>query len=192
MRIQAGNRSGKFRRCASGARGTSMRISILRVSVWSIVGATVFAMPAAAQNVSDGLRACAAIGDGDQRLACYDRELARALASTAAPATPAREPQRLTPEERFGMRGELARVEKERSRVGDPDLNQLEAKIMRLEELPTGEQVVTLENGQVWQERTPGVLRAKVGDSVTIRSGSLGSFFMTGRSGRAARVSRLR
>jgi hypothetical protein len=147
---------------------------------------------AAAQGVPSALRACAAESDNGQRLACYDREMAKALAAGTGPAAAASTAAQLSPEERFGMRGELAREVQQRAKEGNPDLERVETKVTSIALRAGGEQLVTIENGQVWEERTAGTLRVKVGESVTIRSGALGSFFMTGPSGRAARVTRIR
>ncbi len=145
-----------------------------------------------AQELPAALLACAAEKDDAARLGCYDREMARALA--AAPKAVAAKPlvATLSPEERFGFRGELAREVEERAKVDSPDLERLVAKITAVSRKPTGEQVITLENGQVWIERAGTSASVKVGDTVSIRPASLGSFLMTGPSGRAARVARIR
>jgi hypothetical protein len=154
---------------------------------------TVVAIPEVhAQEVPDALRACAAEKDDGARLACYDREMARALAAVPTSATTKPLVATLSPEERFGFRGELAREVEERAKEGSPDLERLVSKISALSRKPTGELVMTLENGQVWIERAGTSAGVKVGDSVSIRPASLGSFLMTGPSGRAARVSRIR
>jgi hypothetical protein len=162
---------------------------------WLLAGmlvAVVAPHDANAQAVPIALRACAAERDDGARLACYDREMARALA--AAPASAAAKPlvATLSPEERFGFRGELAREVEERAKVGSPDLEKLVSKISAVSRKPTGELIMTLDNGQVWIERAGTSAGVKVGDVVSIRPASLGSFLMTGPSGRAARVSRIR
>jgi hypothetical protein len=163
-------------------------------STWVVsVFVTVAALSdARAQEIPAALRACAGEKDDGARLACYDHEMARSLA--AAPAETATKPvvATLSPEERFGFRGELAREVEERAKVGSPDLERLVAKVTALSRRPTGELVMTLENGQVWIERAGSSASVKVGDTVSIRPASLGSFLITGPSGRAARVSRIR
>jgi hypothetical protein len=146
------------------------------------------------QGVPAAVRACASETDAAARLACFDREVARATASdsgAAAVPVPAAAPQ-LSPEERFGIRGELAREVEARTKVGNPDLERLTSKVTAMSRSPNGEMTVTIENGQVWAEREPGALRVRVGETVTIRTAALGSFLLTGTNGRAARVYRLR
>jgi hypothetical protein len=56
-----------------------------------------------------------------------------------------------------------------------------------------GEAVVTLDNGQVWQEAEGGsILEAKPGDTVTIYAGVLGSFAMSTPQTSSRRVKRVR
>lgn len=105
------------------------------------------------------LRACAAETDDVRRLACYDREIARLSAS---------------PEEQFGVRGEVA------GRANDkaPELDRLTAKVMSISSRPHGELVITLDNGQVWAQKESRYIPLKVGDTVTIRSGAFGSLWL--------------
>ena len=72
---------------------------------------------------------------------------------------------------------------------------QLTAKVTELATLAHGELLLTLDNGQMWQQKTADrALRVKVGDQVTIKRGSLNSFLLTSEAQRAEsmRVSRVR
>ena len=97
-------------------------------------------------------------------------------------------------QDKFGYRGNLARAdldkqEEEERRAAE----QLTARVTELSTLPHGELLLTLENGQVWQQK-PGdrAMRVKVGDEVTIKRGSLGSFLLTSQAKGSMRVSRVK
>ncbi len=61
-----------------------------------------------------------------------------------------------------------------------------------VQESATRRLIVTLENGQVWQQLDDKRLHIKTGETVTIRKASLGSFLMEKNSGsRAIRVKRI-
>jgi hypothetical protein len=160
---------------------------------WGLAVAT--ALPAAAQ--ADGteaaMRACRAEADDAKRLACYDREADRIAALPAesgaavAPATPA-----MTPEERFGRRGPIAREEKDKERAEARELGELKAAVTEIWTRSDGLMRITLDNGQVWsQNRADPFFRLKTGDVVKILPAALGSYLMSGPSKRSTRVSRI-
>jgi hypothetical protein len=115
---------------------------------------------------------------------------ATAVSTPAAP-TPSAPPTAspgsdLTPEEKFGLRGDLRR-----EKMGE--ISELNAKATSVSAKPRGELVITLDNGQVWAEIAPGsTIRLKPGDPVKIEAGSLGSYFLLAPNGRSSRVSRIR
>ncbi len=154
----------------------------------------VLGVPAAlAQSVPPGLQQCVAEADDARRLACFDAEMARLAslppAPAVAPAAPAAAPA-ATPEQIFGARGELAR---EVRPPAERALRQLDAHVAALARRAAGELVVTLDNGQVW--RALSALddpRLEVGDTVTIKPGSMGSYFLTGPKERAVKVKRVK
>jgi hypothetical protein len=56
---------------------------------------------------------------------------------------------------------------------------------------PHGELVFTLDNGQVWQQLLAGESRIEVGNTVTVKPGAMGSFFLYSPYGLATRVKRV-
>lgn len=164
--------------------------------LWLLAGLCACTSAVAAEALPPGLRACMSESDPTQRLACFDRESARltqesapvapradppasaapAAAATAATAAPVAAAAAQSAEDKFGYRGSIARAELDKT---DAD-ERLTAKVSELGKLPHGELLLTLDNGQVWQQK-PGdrAMRIKVGDEVTIRSASLGSFLLT-------------
>lgn len=172
-----------------------------RYLVLSVLGTSV----ALAQGVPPELQQCVAEADDARRLACFDAGMARLASARPAPApaagaaavapAPASAPAPApvaasTPEQVFGARGELARE------VRPPEersLRQLDAHVAALARRTRGELVVTLDNGQVWQLLSPlDDPRLAVGEAVTIKPGSMGSYFLSGPAGRAAKAKRIK
>jgi hypothetical protein len=96
-------------------------------------------------------------------------------------------------QEEFGLPGsELARqrgiLEKETSETASPE--RLTAAVTALSTRARGERVVTLDNAQVWVQKTPQYIPIKVGDEVTILRGALRSYrlLVGGRSTAVTRV----
>jgi hypothetical protein len=159
-----------------------------------------FAPARAAQNTSDALVASAGETDDARRLHCFDAvvaDLPRAPATPAAAvAAPPSAPQPAAPpptpassvsrEEKFGARGDLDPEKRE-------ELKEISGKVTEVGTRPHGEIVVTLDNGQVWAERSASrKIKVKVGDTVRIESGALGSFVLIAPNGRSSKVARVR
>lgn len=110
--------------------------------------------------------------------------------SAAAPAAAA---TAQSAEDKFGFRGNIARAEHDKKEAEEREFEQLTAKVAELSTLPHGELQLTLDNGQVWQQK-PGdrSMRVKVGDEVTIKRGSLGSFLLTSTAKGSMRVARVK
>jgi len=189
-----------------------------RARAWSIAPVVVIAVmvsePTPAQDVSEGLRACARQAEDVARLKCYDSEMQRLAAAVQAspapvhsgssmagstmavpPPTPAAPVPsvEMSPEQAFGYRGSIARDEVDKRKEQRATLERLEAVVAKVERKPLGEFVLTFENGQVWTQKEPDLrARVKVGDTVTIRRASLGSFLMVVPGGRSTQVARVR
>ncbi len=116
-----------------------------------------------------------------------------AAAATAAAAPAASAPAQ-SAQDKFGYRGNLARGDLDKQQEEERRAaEQLTAKVTALSTLPHGEALLTLDNGQMWQQK-PGDrgMRVKVGDEVTIKRGSLGSFLLTSQAKGSMRVSRVK
>ena len=164
---------------------------------------------AAEASVLERAQACVNQSDDTQRLACYDAALGAVSKADESPGTndaippvpqnraasPAPSPTTGGPTatESFGFYGDIAREKVDREAAAAPKLKMLQARITALEYLPLGEFVVTLDNGQVWRQKTKeSIGPLHVGDEVTIRAGALGSFRLSGSSNRSTLVQRVK
>ncbi len=189
---------------------------------WVLVGMCAWGSAPAAEALPPTLRVCMSESDAARRLACFDRESARlvkdnaptarksdprvaAPAATAAvpaatapaaatPAPAATAPASSSPQDKFGYRGNIARAEIDKqSEQERSQAEVLSAKVTELSTLAHGEVLLTLDNGQVWQQkRGDRGMRIKVGDDVTIRRATLGSFLLTAKAKGSMRVSRVK
>jgi hypothetical protein len=120
-----------------------------------------------------------------------ERGAATVPQAAAHAADPAGEPA--SAQEQFGLSGsELVRrremADRESDRQADPD--RLNATVVALSARPRGERVVTLDNGQVWVQKTPQYIPIAAGDPVTILKGALRSYRLVagGRSTAVVRI----
>jgi hypothetical protein len=161
----------------------------------------------------NGLAQCSSISNTAERLACYDKLAGRASAkaapsSPAAPA-PAAAPVSAAPVSAapaaappvpagvstaidFG----LSKVQKERAdgaASGSPaEIKSIMAQVTGFRKGPSGRPRVLLDNGQTWEYEEDGDYLLAVGDSITIRRASLGSFLLVTPSKLVHRVRRIR
>jgi hypothetical protein len=162
---------------------------------WVVSAAVAIAFPcsgllpaAAAQDTNQALLSCASERDDARRLRCFDAVVADLRPAASAPtAAPAPMPAPVVSrEDKFGARGDLDREKRE-------ELQEITGKVAEVGFRPHGELVITLDNGQVWAERTANSkVRVKVGDTVKIESGALGSFTLIAPNGRSSKVARVR
>ena len=150
-----------------------------------------------ADSLPASVAACAAEDDVHKRLACYDREVARftpalpgapvppvAPAPPAAPVPPAAEVTAATPAVGAGESKVASGAQ------GATETRHIAARIVSIERYPD-EIVLHLDNGQIWQQVQAADADPNLhpGDAVTIDR-SLGSYWLSGRSGTALKVKR--
>jgi hypothetical protein len=175
---------------------------------WVLAGVSACGWATAAETLPPSLRACMSESDAGKRLACFDRESAR-LTNESAPAAATQPPRAAppaaakaapaaatsattaattaaaaaekSPEEKFGYRGNIARADIDKKEEEERrEAEQLTATVTELSTMAHGGLVLTLDNGQVWQQKTSDrAIRLKVGDQVAIKRGSLNSFLLT-------------
>jgi len=139
--------------------------------------------PVRADSLPATVAACAAEHDPSKRLACYDREVARFAPAPPAAAAPA---AGVTAAAAVGA-GESTPAS---GAQGATEPRHIAARIVSIENY-ADELVLHLDNGQIWQQVQAADADANLhpGDAVTIDR-SLGSYWLSGRSGAALKVKR--
>lgn len=135
---------------------------------------------------------CASITEAAARLACYDAAFGsppagvpQERARSEAPKPPAADPAH-----EFGLTRAQREAAAGAARAADAD--SITVSVRSLRNRPTGEFVVTFDNGQTWVQREANPRAVlKVGDSVTIRKAALGSYLLVTPDRIATRVRRL-
>lgn len=155
------------------------------VSAWAFVLllAAATAHGNSAERIPAELRSCISLERNTERLACFDRGIA-ALIDASPAAMPSAETS-------FGLLASAPAPQAVAAAESREELKSLRARVTALEG-GDGAQVLSLDNGQTWQQLSGGLLLLKVGDEVTIHRAALGSFQMLVPSGRNGKVKRLR
>jgi hypothetical protein len=141
---------------------------------------------------------CRVVANDVQRLACYDRLFPRAASDSVS----ASRPQAMAPvpaptsnamsdgTDRFGL---TAAQQRAGGAVAAQTVDSISASVTNLQRISSGELVIFLDNGQVWQESEPeSWVPPQKGDHVTIRRALLGSFMLVTADHVATRVRRVR
>lgn len=192
-----------------------MTIAMNRTIIVWLVVLILTAGAAQADELYDELVICRGLPSEDARVLCYDAAVDRsrqkggprpAPAATPPPVSPAAttpaavEPAAaaasgagaasISQEELFGQDSdEVQRTVEEAT--GNESIDSLSAQVTGLQDSGYEKVLITLDNGQAWQQIETSKLRLKVGDEVEIERAALGSFMLrkTG-SKRSMRVSR--
>jgi hypothetical protein len=191
----------------------------LQMISWVLIGVGCWGCATAADALPPSLRTCMKESDATRRLACFDRESAL-LAGESAPVARQADPAPVRPAatapaapvasaaatagaaaattqsatDKFGYRGNMARADLDKKKELEQGGEELTAKVTELSSLPNGGIVLTLDNGQMWQQKTADRgMHVKIGDQVTIKRGVLNSFLLTSDTSKGSmRVARVR
>lgn len=177
-----------------------MRVRIIALVVLvSPFIATANASASARDDVLEAMGRCAAVADGQARLACYDKIAPRLKEALATPPTALdHEPTKAEQESWFGFDiGDLfgggssapttpeqfgkERTEEHKAVREREEIDSIAAGVTEVAFTPFGQFIVFLDNGQVWRqlqgESERAHFRAKAADNkVTISRGALGSY----------------
>ncbi|MCL4781212.1 MAG: hypothetical protein KJ049_13555 [Gammaproteobacteria bacterium] len=162
-------------RAARSGRPVSFQFAILLVATTLPVLAT-----------GSGLETCRSIVDDRERLACYDT-----IADNKLPAKDSETPTGISAESLFGRdAAQTSAVLQRQTGITPPET--LDTAISSVETRASGKLLLTLQNGQRWEQidgRPPGLA---AGDQVRIRKGAFGSYLLYKQSGgRSMRVRRI-
>ncbi|MBC7984124.1 MAG: hypothetical protein H7Y02_09745 [Candidatus Obscuribacterales bacterium] len=138
----------------------------------------------AAEEVPASIVQCRNEADAVRRLHCYDQAVGRVVSADDGD-----RPINIAADaSNFGVSyGPLAQQQAKTI----PEVKQITAKLISVRSKPRGELVIDLDNNQVWEQLQPTSLRLRSGDTVTIKSGALGSYILVAPSGRGAKVKRV-
>jgi hypothetical protein len=111
------------------------------------------------------LRACMSEQSDASRLVCYDKEMGRGAKGQPAD---------------LGLTPQLMRQKQAEAgiKAPPPKTQALAAKVTQISDRGDGRLVVTLDNGQVWEQQEHSSVSLQVGDAVTVTSGILGALWM--------------
>jgi hypothetical protein len=158
-----------------------------------LLACIVCTLPCGAAEPPPGLLACRSISDPAARLACFDRETAPLETVPSAPTAPEHPQAAVSPQDEFGVSGSAIAAKAETNGAHPEKLSKIESKVVGLSLTASGRTVFTLENAQVWRQLgSDGDVLAKLGDSATITRGALGSYWLSLKSGRGCKVTRIR
>jgi hypothetical protein len=142
----------------------------------------------AEENISKSVLACAGYKEKNERLICYDR-LAESLAAGSQVNNDIKAP---APEELFGMSTDVRSPERKEPGDERAALESITQRVTQVRAGRDGGAIVTLENGQIWQQVDGKYLLVEVGDTVTISRAAFGTFRLGTTENRSARVKRVR
>lgn len=165
-------------------------------------------MRAGAQAVPPTVHACESITSDQQRLACFDHELAKLESAQTKPSTAtssernsnvqasagaalpekaaadtnttAHAAKSLPPEQTFGLSGDQIRALEARQGGTPPPvkLKKLTAQIASVSRNSVGRWVIKLDNGQVWRQTETRSFEASPGEAVRISTGAMGTYWL--------------
>ncbi|MEJ0038680.1 MAG: hypothetical protein WDO68_21830 [Gammaproteobacteria bacterium] len=178
--------------------------------LWHACALVAFGCLASGPSLAQSGTDCSSVADDMSRLKCYDEQAARQKKKTAAPpvaSTPA--PAASTPKpaapspapakpaagpDDFGLDAEAVRRKQAAANPDAPrEPEQVVARVKAVTTRPRGEYRITLEDGQVWDQtqHSASDVPPEAGETVTIKRGMLGSYFLSRAVGMALRVKRI-
>ena len=159
-----------------------------------------------AANLEEELKKCAATSDSSARLACFDAlDKADGVDTTdvSSPAAMPMEKEETVTAKEVEVESAVSQPSETEPAVQDFGVEQrkamenapesMESAIVAVDRGKYTKPVVTLENGQVWQQTDGGRMKLKVGQTALINRGAFSSFFIQNKSGgNRVRVKRIK
>ena len=148
-----------------------------------------FSAAVRAQDSTDPMEVCYRMADADRRHACFDQEMQRRHAAAADASHPAA----VRPADTVGLDGRQLILKRKQEGIQPEVVKPIAAAIAKLRPRPDHQYDFELDNGQVWESTdSEGELFLGPHESVLIRPGVLGAFFLKTADGHSIRVHRLR
>ncbi len=129
---------------------------------------------------------CGKISSPDERLACFDGLIEQnSVVKVPAPIAKTQPPQHKGVDD-------FAKEHLKRTSA-DEGLDSITSSISKLKKLIRGQWIISLENGQQWQQKGSTKIKLKVGDAIRMKKGVMGAIFLYKEgSHRTIRVKRLK
>lgn len=148
----------------------------------------LLAMPASAQDAPrpaalQALTACRALTSDAERLACFDRAAAELDASVERKEVVVLDKQEVKKTRRslFGFSLPKLRLfgnDRDQDEAEEAEFQEITTTVKSLRRLRTGQWQFTIEDGAVWQTTESPSFQPGIGETVTIKKGLLGSYFI--------------
>jgi hypothetical protein len=186
----------------------SQRKSIDAIAVLML---SYFSSAVRAQPSTDPMETCFQMTDSGARVACYDQEMQRrhaaARAASAAPSAPAKTPAsnptvgaassataaQQSPDDTIGLDGKQLSIRRKEEGIQTPAMKPIVTALAHLTLRPGHQYLFELDNGQVWESTdSEPDLFVSPHETVMIRPGVLGAFFLKTNGGLSIRVHRVR
>ena len=170
----------------------STRAKRVALSTAILAACAAGSAPAEDTVVHKALAPCIGVSNSADRLACYDKLAGRvsepkALPSAAAATPAAAAPASAPTEEDFGR----SRVQEAARTSAPPKIKAVTAKVVSFGRSPNGRTQITLDDGQAWEYQDAPDPLLSVGDTVTIKRATLGSFILVTPTKVSHRVRRI-
>lgn len=145
--------------------------------------------PAIYQAVVD----CRSIGDAAQRLACFDRTVGEMASATIAKDLVIldRESMRETRKGLFGFSLPRIKLFGGNDEGGEEEITQIDSTITGLRTASDGYMIYTIADGARWKQTEGRTPFPKIGQTIRIKKGALGSYMANVNNRPAVRVMRL-
>ena len=144
-----------------------------------------------AQGTTDPMETCYRLTDPGVQLACFKQEMQRrhAVARGTGVTTVTHTPS----DDTIGLDGKQLRIKRKEEGIQPPTVKPIVAALTQLRSRPGHQYFFELDNGQVWEstDAEPNLFPGPH-ETVTIRPGVFGAFFLKTQAGRSIRVHRLR
>lgn len=147
-------------------------------------------------HAAEDLQQCRAIADATARLLCYDQYVDAQTASVATTSVPAATTVTASPATTSTAPAKTARDEALFGTSGETIESQIADLTVQVQTISTDSRqklLLTMQNGQRWQQLDNAFLKVSQGDSCVISSGVFGSYTMKCQQGtKSIRVKRIR
>jgi len=152
---------------------------------------------ASAQTIENSLAACAVVSDQQQRLECFDALARDVGASPGSRAlgqskTPSNSRENVAPPVTSTDESSMALFGLEHKDPNAVGPSELSAVVSGIRKSALGRMTLTLDNGQVWQQKDDKTLILHEGDAVLIERGFMNAFYLSAGGNKRIAVARAR